>query len=107
MSDADTLTVSCDSFLQKRHCNIDLSIIFAALYQLLFHVSVWARIVVDIVVGSAAAQAVTGRLSTEAAQVRSQVKSCGICGEQSGTRAGFLPVLRFPLPILIPPNVPC
>jgi hypothetical protein len=30
----------------------------------------------------------------------------GICGGQSGTRAGFLQVLRYPLPILIPPNAP-
>jgi hypothetical protein len=32
--------------------------------------------------------------------------SCGICGGQSGTGAGFLRVLRFPLPILIPPTAP-
>jgi hypothetical protein len=30
----------------------------------------------------------------------------GICGEQSGAGAGFLRVLRFPLPIFIPPNSP-
>jgi hypothetical protein len=35
-----------------------------------------------------------------------QVRSCGICGGQSGTGAGFLAVLRFPLPILIPPSAP-
>jgi hypothetical protein len=29
--------------------------------------------------------------------------SCGICGGQSGAGAGFLRVLRFPLPIFIPP----
>jgi hypothetical protein len=34
----------------------------------------------------------------------SQVKSCGICGGQSGTGAGCLRVLLFPLPILIPPT---
>jgi hypothetical protein len=28
--------------------------------------------------------------------------SCGICGRQSGTGAGFPRVLRFPLPIRIP-----
>jgi hypothetical protein len=35
-----------------------------------------------------------------------QVKSCGIYGGQRGTGAGFLRVLRFPLPILIPPTAP-
>jgi hypothetical protein len=34
------------------------------------------------------------------------VKSCDICGEQSGAGAGFLRVLRFPLPIFIPPIAP-
>jgi hypothetical protein len=52
------------------------------------------------------AQEVSRRLPTAASQVRAQVRSCGICGEQSGTGEGFLPVLRFPLPILIPPTDP-
>jgi hypothetical protein len=30
----------------------------------------------------------------------------GICGGQSGAKAGFLRVLLFPLPILIPPTAP-
>jgi hypothetical protein len=38
------------------------------------------------------------------ARVRAQVRSCGICGGQCGTGAGFLRVLPFPLPILIPPT---
>jgi hypothetical protein len=56
--------------------------------------------------GCAIAQAVSCRLPTSAAHVRSQVTSCGICGGQSGTEAGFLRVFRFSLPILIPPSAP-
>jgi hypothetical protein len=41
---------------------------------------------------------------TAVARVRAQVRSCGICGRQSSTGAGFLRVLRFPLSILIPPT---
>jgi hypothetical protein len=43
------------------------------------------------------------RLPTVAARVRSQVRSCEICGGQSGTGAGYLLALRLPLP-LIPPT---
>jgi hypothetical protein len=50
----------------------------------------------------AIAQAVSRRFLTATARFRAQVTSCGNCGEQSGSGAGFLRVLRFPLPILIP-----
>jgi hypothetical protein len=56
--------------------------------------------------GRAIAQAVSRWLPTAAARVRSQVRSCWICGGQSGTGAGFLRVLRFSLAILIPPTAP-
>jgi hypothetical protein len=56
--------------------------------------------------GRAIAQAVSRRLPTAAARVRAQVRSCGICGGQRGTGIGFLRVLRFPLPVLIPPTAP-
>jgi hypothetical protein len=48
--------------------------------------------------GRAIAQAVSRRLPTAAA------RACGICGGQIGNGASFLGVLRFPLPILIPPT---
>jgi hypothetical protein len=38
--------------------------------------------------------------------VRSRVWSSGICDGQSGAGAGFIRVLRFPLPIFIPPIAP-
>jgi hypothetical protein len=56
--------------------------------------------------GCAIAQAVSRWLPTAADRVRARVWSCGIYGGQSGTRAGFLRVLRFPLPIFIPPVPP-
>jgi hypothetical protein len=56
--------------------------------------------------GRAIGQAVSRRLPTAAAQVRVQVRSCGICGGQSGIRAGFLRVILFPLSIRIPPTAP-
>jgi hypothetical protein len=50
-------------------------------------------------------RAVSCRLPTARARVRYRVKSCAVCGH-IGAGAGFLRVLRFPLPILIPPTVP-
>lgn len=49
--------------------------------------------------------AVSCRLATAEARVRARVRSCIICGGQSGTGAGSLRVLRLPLPI-IPPMAP-
>jgi hypothetical protein len=54
--------------------------------------------------GHAVAQAVSRWLPTAAAQVRVWA-ACMVCGGQSGTGAGFLRVLRFPLPV-IPPISP-
>jgi hypothetical protein len=56
-------------------------------------------------IGRAIAEAVSHWLPTAAARVQSRVWSSGIRGGQSGAGAGFLRVLRFPLPF-IPPNSP-
>jgi hypothetical protein len=56
--------------------------------------------------GHAIAQAASRWFPTAAARVRAWVWSCGIWGGQSGAGAGFLRVLRFPLPIFIPPIAP-
>jgi hypothetical protein len=53
--------------------------------------------------GRAIAQAASRWLPTAAARVRSRVWSGEICGGKSGVGAGFLRVLRIPLPIFIPP----
>jgi hypothetical protein len=47
------------------------------------------------VFGHAIAQAVSRRVPKAATQVRAQVRSCGICGGQSGSETSFLLVLRF------------
>jgi hypothetical protein len=49
-------------------------------------------------------QALSRWLPIAAAWVRARVWSSGICGGRSGAGVGFLLVLRFPLPIFIPPN---
>jgi hypothetical protein len=59
-----------------------------------------------VVTGSDIAQAISRRLPTSVSRVRSQVRSYGISGAQIGTRSGFLPVHRLPLPILIALNAP-
>jgi hypothetical protein len=53
-----------------------------------------------------AISSVCRRLPTAAARIRAQVSSYWICGRQRGTGAGFLRVLQFPLPVLIPPTAP-
>jgi hypothetical protein len=52
--------------------------------------------------GRAIAQAVSRLLPIATARFRARFRSCGICGGQSGTGAGFLRVVLFPLPIFIP-----
>jgi hypothetical protein len=52
--------------------------------------------------GRAIAQAVSRWLPIAAARVQIWVWSSGICGGQNGAGAGFLRVLRFPLPTFIP-----
>jgi hypothetical protein len=51
-------------------------------------------------------QAVSCQLLTMMAQVPFQIRSYEICGWQSGTKSGFLWLLRLPLPILIPLTAP-
>jgi hypothetical protein len=58
------------------------------------------------VFGRAISPAVRRRLPPAATRIRSPLKSRGICGAQSGTGAGFLRIIWFPLPFLIPPNPP-
>jgi hypothetical protein len=59
----------------------------------------------NILPGRAVAQAVSRWLPT--AVVRFRIRAaCGACGGQSGIGAGFLRVLLFPLPVIIPPNFP-
>jgi hypothetical protein len=59
---------------------------------------------ITLVIGRAVAQAVSRWLPSAAARVRVRA-ACGVCCGQSGTGAGFLRVLRFPLTI-IPPISP-
>jgi hypothetical protein len=61
-----------------------------------------SALIVNTLSGRAIAQVVSRWLPTAAARVWVS----GICGGQSGVVAGFLRVLRFPLPIFIPPNSP-
>jgi hypothetical protein len=56
--------------------------------------------------GRAIDHAVSHRCPPAASLVQSEVMSCGICGGQNSAGAAFLQILRFPLPILIPPIAP-
>jgi hypothetical protein len=56
--------------------------------------------------GRAVAQVVSPWPPAAAARVGPWVKSCGICGGQSGTRIGFIRVHRFPLPLIHSTNCP-
>jgi hypothetical protein len=58
------------------------------------------------VIGRTIAKAVGRWLPIAATRVRARVWSSGISGGQSGAGAGFLRLLRFPLPVFIPPNYP-
>jgi hypothetical protein len=53
--------------------------------------------------GHAIAETVSCWPPTDVVGVRFQIRSYEICGRQSGTGAGFLQVLLFSVPILIPP----
>jgi hypothetical protein len=57
-------------------------------------------------IACATAEAVCRRFPTAVARLRSQVRPGEIRGRRSGIGADFLRVLRFPLPVLIPPNAP-
>jgi hypothetical protein len=61
---------------------------------------------VQVTKAAGSAQAVSCRLPTAAAQVRSQVGLCGIYGAQNDTVAGLLPVFQCPLAICIPLTAP-
>jgi hypothetical protein len=56
--------------------------------------------------GRAIAQAVSRFVSHRGGPGSSPGLASRICGGQNGAGAGFLRVLRFPLPIFIPPNSP-
>jgi hypothetical protein len=81
-------------------CLPRIQLCISLVYRKLYEYSLWS------VQGRVIAQAVSRRLPNAAARVRARVRPCGICGGQSDTGAGFLRVLRFPLPILIPLTAP-
>jgi hypothetical protein len=52
------------------------------------------------------AWATSHQLPNSSAWVQFQVRSCGVCGKQSGTEAGLIQVLQFLLPTIIPLTAP-
>jgi hypothetical protein len=101
-------TVEADMVFELQHCDQDCTAVLqgvplaAGRHPAIHEVFKYNKVPV----GRAIAQAVSRRRSTATAKVRAQVTYCGIFGEQSDTGAGFLVVLRFPLPIIIPPTAP-
>jgi hypothetical protein len=74
---------------------------------LLRHGRIWYNIIKafrHIGQAGAIAQAGSRQPPTAVAPVRPQFKSCAIYGGQNGAGVGFLPVLRFSLPVSIPPT---
>jgi hypothetical protein len=65
-------------------------------------------VIVDyhLVEGHVVVQVVSRWFPTAEARVRAWVKSCRLCGRQRSTAAGFLRVLRFPLPLIHSANCP-
>jgi hypothetical protein len=88
-----------NTFVYAHNCT-GLFVLFFSLYQILLKVLPRASL------GRAIAQAVSRWLPIAAVRVQTRVWSSGICGGQSVAGAGFLQVLRFPLPIFIPLNSP-
>jgi hypothetical protein len=62
----------------------------------------YVQIACQDVIGRAASRAVSRWHSTAEVRVPGQFRSCGIYGRESGTGAGLLRVLFFPLALIIP-----
>jgi hypothetical protein len=69
-----------------------------------FHGSLWhmGKNLFERLIGRDIAQSVSRRLPTTAARVRARVKSCGVCGWQSGTGVVVLRVIRLLVPSSLP-----
>jgi hypothetical protein len=70
------------------------------------HAYVHAQLLAVYYTGIHTAQDVSCWFPTAADCVWARQWSCGICGGLSGAGTGFLRVLRFPLPVFIPPIAP-